>query len=140
MYENMNLSAADRNYRKPGHKLRPRCGYDAMEKEHAKLHSMRALRRDRAVQGKAETEWFVKHEGFDPRIDPHWKKHHKTMDALSTRSRKRVERLLYDTDGRLEDMHTLPGRAMQRAYVSAIEAHGIDMCIEADQRMLRNAY
>lgn len=140
MYDEFTLSAAQRNYRKPGAKLKPRFAPDAAERDWKKLHSMRELRKEQAIECKAMTEYYEKREGFDTRIDPHWRKFYKAMDALGARSRKRVERALEASADGSALVFKYTGRAMVRATLAAIEAHGIDLCIEADQKMLANAY
>lgn len=130
MYQDFNLSARERGYCTPGKKLRPRCSFDAMDRDFGKHRSMRELRKVRTLESIAMGE----PEGIAEHIAPHWRKANKAMDALSARRRKRVERLL--EGGVVEEL----GRAMARAYAAMIEADQIERCMQADERMLANAY
>lgn len=126
LYDEFTLTARERGYCTPGKKLQPRFAYDAAERS-----PMREVRKARAIENKAMHEMY----GDNHEIDAHWRKYHKAMDALSTRRRKFVETALEGEWG----SQTMPGRAMRRAYLAAIECDQIERCIDADQLMWRNA-
>jgi hypothetical protein len=123
-----NLSGAQRNYRKPGAKLKPRCAHTAYEAEWRKV-SARALRKELA-QEYAHNERV--HGGGE--IDGWWKRYHKEFDKLNTRSKKLVELAVY------EEQPAPYGAQRARAYNAMQNAMVAERCMEIDRKMLANAY
>lgn len=128
MYE-YKLSANERGYKQAGKKLRPRDAYDAMERDHLRLHSLRALRRTRMAECAA-----MRHQ-FDDAPLAHQNKFDRAMAGLKPWQQRKVYELL-DSPSRAPAMP----RRMRRAYDAAIEAEQIERAMQWDANTLANAY
>jgi hypothetical protein len=128
MYENDKLSSSQRNYRASGKKLKPRSSFDAESLRWANAHSMRELRKMNIEELRATLPQC-------PDDRPAYvRRMEKTKEALSTRKRKRVERVVWGPS-------TAPivGAAMGRYARALDDAECAERMMEADARLLRYA-
>lgn len=128
MYDFNNLPAAARGYKQPGRKLKPRDSHTAHMLQMARVHSVRELIRI--------TEAEVAAYGPQPQRPDEFKAN-KLLDGLSTRYQRMVTELFE----REVDWRHLWRKYPRLARTLRAMQHttSIELCIQADQQLWRNA-
>lgn len=132
----MSLKGAQRNYRTPGAKLKPRDAYDAHRADHRGCSS-KQLRKDDAIEARAMGYSDPQHMTYAERRVERLKR------SVSTRAYKRAVALVNGATSHAPNGNCalfVHGAAQQRLINAMLEHVRVEHAIEWDRKTLANAY